>query len=131
MILGLILLILITISDLALIYYIIILPLLEKKKSSGTKEKVTYTHYLLYDEETDKYIVKEFDDSVSIIDIYCNTQTGAPLLMLQTQGWVPKPNSLGSKISHYKKDTYIITDEYIFTDEKSAILKAIKLNKLI
>ena len=51
--------------------------------------------------------------------------------MIQTVGWVPKANSLGSKISHYKKDTYIVTDEFIFKDEESAILQAIKLNKII
>lgn len=108
-----------------------IVTTIKEKRSTKNKAPITYSHYLLYDEESKKYIIKEFDDSIIIIGTYYNTQTGAPLLIVQTQGWVPKPNSLGSKISHYKKESYVVTDEYIFTNEESAILAAIKLNNII
>lgn len=103
----------------------------QNKLTKHKEEDITYTHYLFYDEDKQKYIVKEFDDSINIVGAYYNAKTGAPLLMIEAQGWVPKPNSLGSKISHYEKDTYIITDKYIFKDEASAILQAIKLNNIL
>lgn len=108
-----------------------IIEFIQSHHKVESQQGITYTHYLLYNEEDKKYIVKEFDDSIAIVGTYYNTQNGKPLLMIQTQGWVPKPNSLGSKISHYQKDTYVITDEYIFTNEQSAILQAIKLNHII
>ena len=122
---------LLTFIMLSIIFIKYIIDFIHERKVKNHKPDVSYTNYLLYDEEHKKYIVKEFDDSISILGVYCNTQTGAPLLMVQTEGWIPKPNSLGSRISHYDKNIYIITSEYIFTDEESAILQAIKLNKLI
>lgn len=103
----------------------------KKKKHSNISKDMTFTHYLLYDNDKKKYIIKEFDDSICIIGTYCNTQTGAPLIIVQTQGWVPKENSLGSKITCYDKISYVITEEYIFQDEQSAILQAIKLNNIV
>lgn len=108
-----------------------VIKLIINRKKQEQKPTVTYSHYLLYDEDKKKYIIKEFDDSIIIVGTYYNTQNGAPLLIVQTQGWVPKPNSLGSKISHYQKESYVVTDEYIFTNEESAILAAIKLNNII
>ena len=101
------------------------------KKKENTSKDVTFTHYIFYDEDDGKYVIKEFDDSITIVDTYYNTHNGSPLIIIQTQGWIPRKNSLGSKITYYGKTSYVITDEYIFQDEQSAILQAIKLNKIV
>lgn len=124
-------LIILTFLMILIIFINYIINFIKEKKQGKIRQDITYTHYLLYDDSKERYIVKEFDESINVLGVYCNTQNGEPILMIETKGWVPKPNSLGSKISHFDSNKYIITSEYIFTNEESAILQAIKLNNII
>lgn len=124
-------LIILTFLMILIIFINYIINFIKEKKQGKIRQDITYTHYLLYDDSKEKYIVKEFDESINVLGVYCNTQNGEPILMIETKGWVQKPNSLGSKISHLDSNKYIITSEYIFTNEESAILQAIKLNNII